>query len=177
MDAHGQGRPQAGELPSWSDAARRCMHAAWASSATRCMTVLHFLSTNCILEPTGSSPCLSLWLLSHSTVLQPSATALSGKGNRPAVPQPPASPLPVPCWPLTSTHLSVTEQCLARSGRTILQLTHSWFQWPAQRAGESRDLQPKAVPQELNQRCFPARPKRATRKPPRQRLQTAALPK
>lgn len=40
----------------------------------------------------------------------------------------------------TSTQRPVTEQCLARSGLTILQLTHSWFQLPAQSAGESSDL-------------------------------------
>lgn len=50
-------------------------------------------------------------------------------------------PSPLPPSLHTSTHRPVMEQCLARSGRTILQLTHSWFHCPAQSAGESRDLQ------------------------------------
>ncbi len=43
-------------------------------------------------------------------------------------------------WSKTSMQRSVTEQCLARSGRTRRHETQSWCQWPAHSAGESSAL-------------------------------------
>lgn len=43
-------------------------------------------------------------------------------------------------WSKASTQRSVMAQCFARSGRTILQLTHNCAQLPAHSAGESSCL-------------------------------------